>query len=237
MAQAVPVRVRPSAPQLDPRRSAEFVSNPLMSMIAPILGFLKCRTPDRWVSRAVADIPTLLQDHASLELKAAQQAQSLIRRYAGRSGLNGMRLLNKMSRLAREELRHFEQVLALMEKRGVEYQPISASRYAATLHSLIRGREPARLVDTLIVGAIIEARSCERFDRLVDALRPVDPELANFYRSLVKSEARHFADYLALAEDEAGESVDERVDEFLESEQALILEPDPQLRFHSGVPN
>ena len=144
--------------------------------------------------------------------------------------------MNKMSRLAREELRHFEQVLALMEKRGVEYQPISASRYAATLHGQIRGSEPERLVDTLIVGAIIEARSCERFDRLVDALRPVDPELADFYRSLVKSEARHFTDYLALAEDEAGESVAERVDEFLESEQALILEPDPQLRFHSGVP-
>ena len=208
-----------------------------MSIIAPILGFLTCRTPNHWVSCAVADIPTLLLDHASLELKAAQQAQSLIRRYAGRSGPKGLRLLKKLSRLAREELRHFEQVLALMERRGVEYQPISASRYAATLHSHIRGREPDRLVDTLIVGAIIEARSCERFDRLVEALRPVDPGLADFYRSLVKSEARHFADYLALAENEAGESVARRVDELLEHEQALILEPDSELRFHSGVPS
>lgn len=208
-----------------------------MSMIAPILGFLRCRTPDRWVSRAVSEIPTLLRDHASLELKAAQQAQSLIRRYAGRSGPKRLRLLNKLSRLAREELRHFEQVLALMERRGVEYQPISASRYAATLHSRIRGPEPGRLVDTLIVGALIEARSCERFDRLVEPLRPVDPELAEFYRSLVKSESRHFADYLALAKDQAGESVAGRVDEFLESERALILEPDSQLRFHSGVPS
>ncbi len=206
-------------------------------MIAPILGFLRCRTPDRWVSRAVGEIPTLLRDHASLELRAAQQAQSLIRRYAGRSGSRGLRLVNKMSRLAREELRHFEQVLALMARRGVDFQPISASRYAATLHSCIRGPEPDRLVDTLIVGAIIEARSCERFDRLVDALRPVDPELADFYRSLVKSEARHFADYLALAEDEAGEPVAVRIDEFLESEQALILGPDSQLRFHSGIPS
>lgn len=208
-----------------------------MSMVAPILDFLRCRTPDRWVSHAVADVSTLLLDHASLELKAAQQAQSLIRRYAGRSGPKGLRLLNKLSRLAREELRHFEQVLALIDRRGIEFKPISASRYAATLHSHIRGSEPERLVDTLIVGAIIEARSCERFDRLVDALRPIDPELADFYRSLVKSEARHFADYLVLAEAEAGQSVAERVDEFLESEQALILEPDSQLRFHSGVPS
>ncbi len=211
-----------------------------MSMISPVLDFLRCRTPDRWVSRAVSEIPTLLRDHASLELKAAQQAQSLIRRYAGRPGSKGLRLLNKLSRLAREELRHFEQVLGLMEARGVEYQPISASRYAATLHSLVRGPEPARLVDTLIVGAVIEARSCERFDRLAMALRPVDRQLADFYGTLLKSEARHFTDYLALAEGEAGAgagvSVAERVDEFLESEQALILEPDSQLRFHSGVP-
>ena len=207
-----------------------------MSRIAPILGFLRCRTPDRWVSHAVADVSTLLLDHASLEIKAAQQAQSLIRRYAGRSGPKGLRMLNKLSRLAREELRHFERVLALLDKRGIGFKPISASRYAATLHGNIRSHEPERLVDTLIVGAIIEARSCERFDRLVEALRPIDPELAGFYRSLVKSEARHFADYLALAEEEAGESVAERIDEFLDFERALILEPDTQLRFHSGVP-
>ena len=207
-----------------------------MSTVAPIIGFLRCRTPDSWVSRAVAEIPTLLRDHASLELKAAQQAQSLIRRYAGRAGPEGPKLLHRMSRLAREELRHFELVLALMERRGVEYQPISASRYAATLHSRIRGPEPERLVDTLIVGAIIEARSCERFDRLVAALRPVDPELSDFYQSLVKSEARHFADYLALAEDEAGESVARRIEEFLDWERALVLQPDSQLRFHSGIP-
>ena len=107
-------------------------------------------------------------------------------------------LLQKLSRLAREELRHFEQVIAIMQARGIRYPQLSASRYAGELRKQVRTHEPGRLVDTLLVGAIIEARSCERFAALAPEL---DAELAAFYTSLLQSESRHFTDYLKLAEE------------------------------------
>lgn len=207
-----------------------------------MLGFLTCRTPDAWLSKAVEEIPTLLLDHAGLELRAAQQAQKLIRRYgsgaggSAGSGRSDPGLLGKMSRLAREELRHFEQVLAILKKKGIAYRPLSASRYAGALHAHIRQQEPGRLVDTLIVAAIIEARSCERFGCLSLALESQQPELAHFYQSLVGAESRHFQDYLTLGATVARTSVSQRAGFFLERERALILEMDPQLRFHSGIP-
>ena len=213
------------------------------SLIAPIIDFLRCRTPDAWLAAAAEEIPLLLLDHASLELRAAQQAQKLIRRYGTASiqsasaGSTSLQLLNKMSRLAREELRHFEQVLAILDRRGIFYRPVSASRYAAALHTHIRRREPGRLVDTLIVGAIIEARSCERFFCLGSMLGPRDPELAQFYESLLKAEARHFKDYLALGTALAEASIAERAELFLERERELILGPDREIRFHSGIPS
>ena len=212
------------------------------SLIAPVVNFLRCRTPDAWLARAVESMPTLLLDHASLELRAAQQAQKLIRRYGSASGRTAsagcisLQLLNKMSRLAREELRHFEQVLALLDSRGIPYRPVSASRYAGALHAHIRRGEPGRLVDTLIVGAIIEARSCERFFCLRSTLESRDPELAQFYESLLKAEARHFKDYLALGSALAEASIEERAEVFLKRERELILEPDSEIRFHSGIP-
>ena len=218
------------------------MSEPDVPDILPVTEFLLCRTPSEWVACAVADIPTLLLDHASLELKAAQQAQKMMSKYGagarGRVSATQARLslLNKMSRLAREELRHFEQVLGILEKRGIEFVPISASRYAAQLHENIRKTEPERLVDTLIVGAIIEARSCERFAALMPQLEQSEPALARFYESLLKSEARHFMDYLALAEQVAGCDLTERTGFFLEREAALIQAPDTEMRFHSGIP-
>ena len=153
-------------------------------------------------------------------------------RYAGRP-----ELLNKMSRLAREELRHFEQVMAILKKRDITYRPLSASRYSAGLHGCIRGTEPERLVDTLIVGAIIEARSCERFYSLLPYLEDREQELARFYESLLESEARHFADYLDLADQATGDSIAERPNDLLAVEAELIHSPDTELRFHSGVPD
>jgi tRNA-(ms[2]io[6]A)-hydroxylase len=199
--------------------------------IAPVLDFLPCRTPQAWVDRATEDIPTLLLDHATLELKAAQQALTLMNRYAGRPDL-----LDKMSRLAREELRHFDYVMALLKKRNITYRPLSASRYSARLHGCIRDAEPDRLVDTLIVGAIIEARSCERFYSLLPHLAESERDLAKFYESLLTSEARHFADYLGLADQAAGDSAADRPDCLLAVEAELIHSPDVALRFHSGVP-
>ena len=203
-----------------------------MPDIEPVLDFLSCRTPAAWLDRAAADIPTLLLDHASLELKAAQQALTLMNRYAGRSDL-----LNKMSRLAREELRHFERVMAILESRNIRYRPLSASGYFAELHRCLRSSEPGRLIDTLIVGAIIEARSCERFYSLLPYLIDNEPVLAELYESLLDSEARHFSDYLILADQAAGGSVAMRAEDLLATEAELIKSRDSELRFHSGIPD
>lgn len=194
-----------------------------------IRAFLPCATPDAWVTWALQNQAILLVDHANCEKKAASTALNLMYRY-----VDHHQLLNKLSRLAREELRHFEQVIAIMRRRGVEYPQLSASRYAGGLRKKVRTAEPGRLVDTLLVGAIIEARSCERFAALAPEL---DPELGDFYRSLLASEARHYTDYLKSAEDlsSPGE-VEQRLPVLLEHEQRLIQEPDEAFRFHSGVP-
>ncbi|MCD1628524.1 MULTISPECIES: tRNA-(ms[2]io[6]A)-hydroxylase [Marinobacter] len=188
--------------------------------------FLPCRTPEQWIENALANQDVMLIDHAHCEKKAASTALSLMYRYVDNTDL-----LNKMSRLAREELRHFEQVLAIMKKRGVAYTHLSPARYAAGLREAVRTEDPGRLVDVLIVGAIIEARSCERFAALAPHL---DDKLAEFYNSLLKSEARHYQDYLVLAQQANGGPVQDRVAEFMAIEQKLIEEPDSEFRFHSG---
>ena len=195
-----------------------------------ILDFLLCETPNEWLQEALNNLDTLLIDHANCEKKAASTAMNLMYRY-----VDDFELLNKMSKLAREELRHFEQVIAIMEARHIAYNPnINASRYAAELRKPVRTFEPAKLVDTLIVGAIIEARSCERFAKVAPHL---DEELKKFYLSLLKSESRHFLDYLMLAKKVAGdESIDDRITLFLEREKSLVLSEDDNFRFHSGVP-
>lgn len=204
-----------------------FSLNPDMNdALQEIHDFLPCRTPQTWIDSALANQDLLLIDHAHCEKKAASTALSLMYRY-----VDNTELLNKMSRLAREELRHFEQVLAIMKKRGVTYTHLSPARYAAGLREAVRTEDPGRLVDVLIVGAIIEARSCERFAALAPSL---DEKLAEFYNSLLKSEARHYQDYLKLAEQANGGPVDDRVAEFLVIEQKLIESPDSEFRFHSG---
>ncbi|WP_252179688.1 tRNA isopentenyl-2-thiomethyl-A-37 hydroxylase MiaE [Endozoicomonas sp. 4G] len=190
--------------------------------------FLPCATPDEWIAEALKQQDILLVDHANCEKKAASTALNLMYRYT-----EHFDLLNKMSRLAREELRHFEQVLAIIKKRGIPYKPLSASRYAGTLRKHVRTWEPARMVDTLIIGAYIEARSCERFHKLAPYL---DDELKKFYLSLLKSEGRHFKDYLTLAENISEEPITERVAFFAEVEREAIESVDEEFRFHSGVP-
>ena len=199
-----------------------------MTDISSILQFLKCRTPEAWMERALEEMELILLDHAANEMKAAQSAMTLMSKNPTK-----VDLLNKMSRLAREELVHFEQVLKILKKRGLTYRPIKASRYASKLAKHIRKPQDENLVDTLIVGAIIEARSCERFESLAPHLEPI---LQKFYLSLLKSEARHYLDYLGLAQTYANESIDDRVEFFLEKEKLAICEPDPLFRFHSGVP-
>lgn len=188
--------------------------------------FLACPTPASWYEQAAGNLETLLVDHANCEKKAAGTALSLIYRYVDRP-----ELLQRLSRLAREELRHFEQVHALMCSMGIAYRPLAPGRYAAGLMQQVRTHEPARLIDILLIGAIVEARSCERFAGLVDV---VPAEVAELYAGLMASEARHFRGYLDLAERYDDGSVGERLDCLLRLESELASGPDTQFRFHSG---
>lgn len=199
-----------------------------MSALDEIQAFLPCPTPDSWIENALANPTLMLIDHANCEKKAANTALSLINRYT-----DNFDLLNKMSRLAREEMRHFEQVIAIMKRRGIAYRHVTASRYATGLRDLARKGEPGKLVDVLVIGAFIEARSCERFARLAPHL---DTELEKFYTSLLKSESRHYQDYLKLAKTVAGnnEDIDKRIAVIAEKERELVESPDTEFRFHSG---
>jgi tRNA-(ms[2]io[6]A)-hydroxylase len=193
--------------------------------------FLGEPTPHAWVSEALGQLPVLLQDHANCELKAASTALAFIYRYPERTAL-----AQRMSRLAREELRHFEQTRRLMTELQLPFRRLPASRYAASMREAVRPGEPERLLDMLLVAALIEARSCERFAALVPRL----PErIAQFYGGLLASEARHFEVYLELARRECGvepAAVDERANALRAVESELVTSPDSQFRFHSGMP-
>lgn len=190
--------------------------------------FLPCATPSAWLNWALQNQRLLLIDHANCEKKAASNAMTLMYRHVGHTDL-----LVKMSQLAREELLHFEQVVDLMSARNIQYERIGASRYAAGLRALMRTDHQGALIDGLLVGAIVEARSCERFAKLAPLL---DAELGKFYRSLLRSEARHFRDYLSLAGQYADEDINDRLQIFMDAERQLIESPDLEFRFHSGVP-
>lgn len=200
----------------------------IMTDLAPIRRFLPCATPSAWVEWALEHPDLLLIDHAHCEKKAAGTALNLMFRYVDRP-----ELLDALSQLAREELLHFEQVLQLMRQRGIEFGHLAPSRYASGLRAAARHGEPGRLVDVLIIGALIEARSCERFA----ALAPhVDDDLGRYYRYLLKSESRHFEDYLRLARLYSPEEIDTRLADFRAIEHDLITGTDQSFRFHSGVP-
>lgn len=204
-----------------------------LSDLDDVVAFLPCVTPDAWVEAALQHQDILLIDHANCEKKAASTALNLMFRY-----IEQYQLLHKMSRLAREELRHFEQVIALMKKRDIVYASLPAAHYAGELRKLVSTWEPMRLIDILVAGALIEARSCERFAKLAPHL---DEELSAFYFSLLKSESRHFKDYLTLARQVATchsepIDVDQRIAVFAEKERQLIEAPCEEFRFHSGPP-
>ena len=190
---------------------------------------LRCATPTAWLEYAVQAQEILLIDHAHCEQKAALSALSLIRRYPEETAI-----IERMSRLAREELRHFEQVIKILKQRQISFRSIAPARYAKGLRSVMRTYEPARLVDSLIIGAFIEARSCERFSALLPYL---DEDLAKFYAGLLASEKRHYQHYIQFAAQVSNEDIAKRVQEFSELEAELIQSPDEQFRFHSGVPS
>jgi tRNA-(ms[2]io[6]A)-hydroxylase len=192
---------------------------------------LRTATPASWIARACETPDVLLIDHANCEKKAASTALALMFAYA-----EDFALTDKMSRLAREELRHFEQVAKLIKHLGIEPRRLAPGRYAERLRRLVAKSEPRREVDLMICGAFIEARSSERFAALGPAIGGPVGEL---FLGLHAAESRHFKVYLDLAHraaDRAGIDAEPRVEAFAHLEAELIEGPDELFRFHSGVP-
>jgi len=192
---------------------------------------LRVPTPAGWVARACASPEVLLIDHANCEKKAASTALALMFAYA-----EDLELTDKMSRLAREELRHYEQVARLLKSLRVTPQRLAPGRYAARLRRLVAATEPRREVDLMVCGAFIEARSCERFAALSPA---IGGALGELFQGLHNAEARHYKVYLDLARraaSRAGLALDGRIEEFGQLEAELITSPDEIFRFHSGPP-
>jgi tRNA-(ms[2]io[6]A)-hydroxylase len=200
--------------------------------LPPIDAMLAAPTSPRWVELAREKLPDLLQDHADAEKKAASTAISLMFLYADDVDLAG-----QLSKLAREELRHYEQVAKLMRSLGIGAQRRRAGRYAAGLRAAAARSEPRRKLDLLLIGALIEGRSCERFRLLVPAL---PAPVAELYRSLEHAEARHYEIYLRFADatQRAHPGLDwrARLAELAAIEAELATAPDDSFCFHSGTP-
>jgi len=188
---------------------------------------LRAPTGPAWFEAAALRVDELLIDHANCEKKAASTALALMFAYPEDFDLGA-----RMSRLAREELRHFELVQQKMTELGVEFRRLSPSRYAEGLRRVLRRSEPGRRVDLLVCGALIEARSHERFVGLVEHL---PAPLEGFYASLAAAEARHAGLYLRLAE-KRGPDAASRLEQIAAVEAELATSPDPEFRFHSGTP-
>jgi tRNA 2-(methylsulfanyl)-N6-isopentenyladenosine37 hydroxylase len=190
---------------------------------------LRVPTPAAWLQQACAQSEILLIDHANCEKKAASTALALMFAYA-----EDLELTDKMSRLAREELRHYEQVAKLMRALKVQPQRLGPGRYAERLRRLVARSEPQREMDLMISGAFIEARSCERFAALGSV---IGAPLSDLFQGLHNAEARHYRVYLGLAERAAarnGLPLPPRIEEFAALEADLISSSDPVFRFHSG---
>jgi len=161
-------------------------------------------TPPRWAEIAADDLDRVLADHAHCEMKAATNALSLATRWPATP-----RVARALTDLAEEELRHFREVLALLEQRGVELGRPDVDAYAADLRRAANAssdKTPAgSLADRLLVGALIEARSCERFRLLADALCARGDALASFYEDLFACEARHYKTLVDLAVEVLGD--------------------------------
>jgi tRNA 2-(methylsulfanyl)-N6-isopentenyladenosine37 hydroxylase len=195
---------------------------------------LKAATPLAWARHAARTWQQLLVDHANCEKKAASTALSLMFAYP-----EDIALCQALARLAREELRHFEQVQQMMVRLGVPVRRLSPGRYAGELRSALVTHDPQRKLDLLLCGALIEARSCERFEVLAPHL---EPPMSGFYADLARSEKRHAGMYLEFARatqhasNMPDELFDARLAHLADLEAQLILRLDGDFRFHSGVP-
>jgi tRNA-(ms[2]io[6]A)-hydroxylase len=188
---------------------------------------LQCDTPARWLAQVDSDLNAILIDHAHCEKKAAGTALNLIFAY-----VEDIELCREMTEIVNEELEHFHMVIDLLTRRGIRFRRLTPSSYGRELNDLVRKQEPQRAVDRLLVAGLIEARSCERFHVLAGHVQ--DRELAEFYRSLFESEARHHTTYTRLAKHYASEEVVmARLDELAGAEAAIIKRGEELPRMHS----
>lgn len=216
---------QPPAPlrQALPNPMGETLPNPAL----PKIKFLVQPTQPVWIELAIANLDQVLLDHSHCERKAAGVAINLMFRYPSNT-----KLVRMLTAIAQEELEHFELVNQWLEKRGIPLGPLAAPPYGAKLNAEIRKTEPQRLLDTLLVCGLIEARSHERLGLL--ALHCPDPELAAFFRGLMNSEARHYGVYWILATTYFDpEIVQERLTELAIAESNILATLHPEPRIHS----
>jgi tRNA-(ms[2]io[6]A)-hydroxylase len=192
-----------------------------------VINTLKQPTRWEWVEQALTHLNIILLDHSHCERKAAGVALNLMFRYPSNT-----QLVRQLTAIAREELEHFELVNQWLERRGVPLAPLSAPPYGGGLTALVRRTEPERLLDSLLVSGLIEARSHERLGLL--ATHCPDCELAEFYRSLMASEARHYGVYWVLADTYfERDVVKARLEELAIKESELLATLHPEPRIHS----
>ncbi|MBD1915926.1 MULTISPECIES: tRNA-(ms[2]io[6]A)-hydroxylase [Cyanophyceae] len=196
-------------------------------MATATIKFLEMPTSQAWVEQALANLDVILVDHAQCERKAAGVAMSLINRYP-----SDAELVKALTAIAQEELAHFAQVNQWLERRDIPFGPLPPPPYGAALHQQVRSVEPHRQLDVLLVSALIEARSHERLGLL--GQHCPDPELAQFYRSLMASEARHYGAYWVLATGRFPRAeVEGRLAELAAAESEILTRLHPQPRVHS----
>jgi tRNA-(ms[2]io[6]A)-hydroxylase len=188
---------------------------------------LKSASSTRWLKQVETHLDEVLIDHAHCEKKAAGNAMNLIFSY-----VDNEELCREMTVIVNEELEHFHMVLELLKQREILFRRIKPTEYGRKLNALVRQFEPERAIDRLLVPALIEARSCERFGLLGENLK--DRNLARFYESLFESEARHHTVYVRLATMYGSEeAVGQRLDALADEEAKIIETADALPRMHS----
>lgn len=199
----------------------------MVTATLPRIKFLIEPTSDAWIEQTLANMDVILLDHSHCERKAASVALKLMFRYPSHE-----RLVRELTAIAQEELLHFEQVNQILESRNIPLAALAAPPYAAELHKLMRRKEPDSFLDMLLISALIEARSHERLGLI--GTHCEDPELAEFYRSLMESEARHYGMYWVLADTYFDRTiVMQRLEQLAQAESCILSTLHPEPRVHS----
>jgi tRNA 2-(methylsulfanyl)-N6-isopentenyladenosine37 hydroxylase len=199
----------------------------VLTSVLPTINALKQPTSSAWVEQALANLDIILLDHSHCERKAAGVALNFMFRYPSNT-----KMVRELTAIAREELEHFELVNQWLERRNIPLAPLQPPPYGAGLRAAVRPQEPHRFLDSLLVTGLIEARSHERLGLL--ATHCPEPELAEFYRSLMASEARHYGTYWVLADTYYERAIVwERLDELATVESELLANLHPEPRIHS----